>query len=198
MRDSGSGISGVRVELYDEGGNFIEATTTDANGDYQFTVVRDGTNEQVFTIREIDLQTDVPTGFDIASVSDTDGANDNEITVVVREASRVGNDFVDGPDFDQDGLADSVDLDDDNDGITDVDEGGDTANTDGTGLPNRIDRDADDDGCPDVIEAGFIDNDGDGQLGNQVPPTVDEDGLVTSGNGYLHLEMEIIMERQTF
>jgi hypothetical protein len=35
--------------------------------------------------------------------------------------------------------ADSVDLDDDNDGITDVDEGGNTANDDGD-IPNRTER----------------------------------------------------------
>jgi hypothetical protein len=38
--------------------------------------------------------------------------------------------------FDRDGVADSVDLDDDNDGITDVDEGGNTANDDGDAPPH--------------------------------------------------------------
>jgi hypothetical protein len=55
-----------------------------------------------------------------------------------------------------------VDLDDDNDGITDVDEGGNTANDDGDAPPHW--RDADNDGCTDVIEGGFQDPDGDGQV----------------------------------
>ena len=44
-----------------------------------------------------------------------------------------------GPDTDGDGVYDVDDLDDDNDGITDLLEGGDDLDTDLDGLENRID-----------------------------------------------------------
>ena len=53
-------------------------------------------------------------------------------------------------DYDGDGICNSSDLDDDNDGILDVTEGND--DTDGDGIPNRLDLDSDGDGCSDVIE----------------------------------------------
>ncbi|PRP68220.1 beta strand repeat-containing protein [Nonlabens agnitus] len=182
-RDDGTPISGVTVRLERPDGTLIATTTTGANGSYQFQVTRNASlGFEDFVVREVDPATDVPTGFALASVSDVDGANDNRINVRLFEASIVNRDFVDGPDFDRDGVADSVDLDDDNDGITDVDEGGNTANNDNDAFPNRIDRDADNDGCTDVIEGGFQDPDGDGQVGGQ-PVTVNANGLVTSGGG---------------
>ena len=45
-------------------------------------------------------------------------------------------------DSDSDGVPDADDLDDDNDGITDVLEGGQTLDTDGDGIPNRLDLDS--------------------------------------------------------
>ena len=53
-----------------------------------------------------------------------------------------------------DGIADSDDVDDDNDGIFDYLEG--NGDTDGDGIPNSFDLDSDGDGCDDVIEAGFV------------------------------------------
>ena len=67
-------------------------------------------------------------------------------------------------DTDGDGVPDDDDLDDDNDGILDTAEGGQTADTDGDGTPNRIDRDSDGDNCDDVLEAGFTDEDNDGKV----------------------------------
>jgi len=54
-------------------------------------------------------------------------------------------------DKDNDGVADFCDLDDDNDGILDTDEG--TGDTDGDGISNHLDLDSDNDGIPDAIEA---------------------------------------------
>ena len=86
------------------------------------------------------------------------------------------------PDHERDGIADRYDLDDDNDGILDTEEG--DGDLDGDGIPNHFDLDSDGDGCFDVIEAGFTDEDGDGILGNS-PVTVDNDGKVISGSdGY--------------
>ncbi|MFK7984305.1 MAG: hypothetical protein AB8G86_30305, partial [Saprospiraceae bacterium] len=100
-------------------------------------------------------------------------------------------------DTDGDGRFDFEDLDDDNDGVTDVVEnsvgGGDT---DGDGVPNRIDLDADNDGIDDVVEAGGVDNNGDGFADGPIgttpttlgipasagtglnPPDTDGDGIV--------------------
>ena len=69
------------------------------------------------------------------------------------------------PDNDRDGIADSDDVDDDNDGIFDYLEG--NGDTDGDGIPNSFDLDSDGDGCDDVIEAGFVDQNGDGILGDK-------------------------------
>ena len=89
------------------------------------------------------------------------------------------------PDNDRDGIADSDDVDDDNDGIFDYLEG--NGDTDGDGIPNSFDLDSDGDGCYDVIEAGFVDQNGDGILGES-PVEVDDEGKVISageGNGYI-------------
>lgn len=89
------------------------------------------------------------------------------------------------PDNDLDGIADLDDIDDDNDGIFDFQEG--NGDTDGDGIPNSFDLDSDGDGCDDVIEAGFVDQNGDGILGEN-PVEVDEQGKVISageGNGYI-------------
>lgn len=65
-------------------------------------------------------------------------------------------------DFDSDGVADSNDLDDDNDGIPDEIET--TADLDSDKIGNHHDRDSDGDGIPDLIEATGVDKDGDGIL----------------------------------
>ncbi|TXD50137.1 Ig-like domain-containing protein, partial [Polaribacter sp. IC073] len=82
-------------------------------------------------------------------------------------------------DYDGDGINDIVDLDDDNDGILDIDEDfnedGDgnprtnPSDKDGDGVPNYFDLDTDNDGITDYIEAGGTDDpDGNGQPGTGV------------------------------
>lgn len=72
-----------------------------------------------------------------------------------------------GPDNDGDGQRDSVDLDDDNDGIPDSFEGN-NADQDNDGIPNRLDLDSDNDGVADLAESGHpyrvYDNNGDGRI----------------------------------
>jgi uncharacterized repeat protein (TIGR01451 family) len=60
-------------------------------------------------------------------------------------------------DTDDDGLSNSLDLDDDNDSIPDsIEENGDTSrDTDGDGVLDRIDLDADGDGILDIYESGL-------------------------------------------
>ena len=76
-------------------------------------------------------------------------------------------------DFDEDGIVDGIDLDDDNDGILDSEEG--TNDIDNDGLPNYFDLDSDGDGCPDVQEAGLTDPDDNGILGTGLTNTVKVD-----------------------
>jgi len=96
-------------------------------------------------------------------------------------------------DTDEDGIANHLDIDSDNDGIPDVREGSTAAplnaDTDGDGIddafdadnggtpagnvdydddgtPDYLDRDSDDDGITDTYEAGGTDADGDGEIDN--------------------------------
>ena len=88
------------------------------------------------------------------------------------------------PDFDNDLVPDEIDLDDDNDGILDTEEGED--DLDNNGEPNRRDLDSDGDGCPDVQEAGLYDPDDNGivTIGSTSEVKVDAQGLViASSNG---------------
>ena len=85
-------------------------------------------------------------------------------------------------DIDGDGIDDSVDLDNDNDGIYDSYEGDDTVDTDGDGTPDYLDLDADGDGCYDVTEAGFTDANDDGIIDGS---GIASDGTVIGSDGYL-------------
>ena len=66
-------------------------------------------------------------------------------------------------DCDADGLINRIDVDDDNDGILDVDELFEDLDLDG--IPNTFDLDSDGDGCFDTLEASFTDADDNGLLG---------------------------------
>ena len=87
---------------------------------------------------------------------DADGDATSTGDVDYRDAASI-------PDTDDDGITDDIDIDDDNDGILDINEdaNGDADNdpltnptdTDNDGIPNHLDIDADDDGIPDNVEA---------------------------------------------
>ena len=76
-------------------------------------------------------------------------------------------------DTDGDGIPNIDDLDDDNDGILDVDEGDGSVDTDGDGIPDSLDSDSDNDGVLDVIEGN--DDNGDG-IPDVLPSGEDTDG----------------------
>ena len=95
----------------------------------------------------------------------------------------------DGIDTDGDGICNTNDEDDDNDGILDTVEG--TTDFDNDGIPNTEDLDSDNDGIPDVVETGngSLDLDGNGSIdtgesnhGTNGIPDVAEDGA-TDGAG---------------
>jgi len=75
-------------------------------------------------------------------------------------------------DTDKDGVADNIDIDDDNDGLLDTDEGDGSLDSDGDGIPDSLDIDSDNDGITDNVE---------GQPeGAYIPPIgsdTDNDGL---------------------
>ena len=88
------------------------------------------------------------------------------------------------PDFDDDLIADVIDVDDDNDGILDINEGNGAVDSDGDGFPDTKDLDSDGDNCFDVIEAGFSDPNDDGTLGD-LPDEVDIQGrIINETTGY--------------
>jgi len=77
-------------------------------------------------------------------------------------------------DTDGDGALDGSDLDDDNDGILDTEEG--SGDTDGDGIPNELDLDSDNDGIYDAVEAGH----GQGHVNGRLPGAVGADGVPNS------------------
>ena len=103
-----------------------------------------------------DFDSDGDGRIDITGDSDGDGIDDS----VDGEPNGRGTEL----DSDGDGIVNSQDPDDDNDGISDLDEG--NGDTDGDGVPDRLDRDSDNDGLTDSYEAGRqpsgVDSDGDG------------------------------------
>ena len=83
-------------------------------------------------------------------------------------------DYLDNADSDGDGVLNSLDADDDNDGIPDRNEGDAGVDTDGDGIPDLRDLDSDNDGISDLIESGVddprrLDGDGNGRIDTAFP-----------------------------
>ncbi|MDJ0518938.1 MAG: carboxypeptidase regulatory-like domain-containing protein, partial [Trichodesmium sp. MO_231.B1] len=78
-------LQNVTVELLDDQGTVIRTTTTDTDGNYEFTDLEAGD----YTVRQVNLA-----GY--SDVSDTDPPNDNLISVTLPgDVDSTGNDFVD-------------------------------------------------------------------------------------------------------
>jgi uncharacterized repeat protein (TIGR03803 family) len=92
------------------------------------------------------------------SINNCFGAKGSPYNLVIDTCSTI--------DTDGDGLADALDVDDDNDGILDSIENANGPDTDGDGIPNSLDLDSDNDGILDVIESGndVFDINGDGYI----------------------------------
>ncbi|MEO8082555.1 MAG: FG-GAP-like repeat-containing protein, partial [Ardenticatenales bacterium] len=143
----------------------------------------------------------------VANVEDFylfDANGDNSLDIVwVVEGSANGGTAVwlgdCGIDTDHDGVGDSSDADDDDDGIPDTVEGNGSVDTDGDGVPDSRDLDSDNDGVNDVDEAGGLtDANGDGRADGVHGPNgmiaspqnspVDTDG--TGGPDYRDLDSD--------
>ncbi len=98
-------------------------------------------------------------------------------------ASNACNDTVGAPgvcggtDTDGDLVFNFDDIDDDNDGLLDTDEGGAATDTDGDGTPNSLDLDSDDDGICDATETRHAFPDENGDFGADCPGSVGANGL---------------------
>ena len=133
-----------------------------------------------------------------APVQDTDGTEDLDWRDIDDEGDSIPTalentdenmnsipDYLEFGDSDKDGVPNNVDVDDDNDGILDVDEQDCTAtcvdiDSDKDGLPDHIDLDADNDGIPDIIEAGGVDTNDDGQVDY---PTIGNPATMADADG---------------
>lgn len=127
------------------------------------------------------------------SLSEPSGAQSSRVDEPVYPLLRAGL----SGDSDNDGIPDIIDIDDDNDTITDDIEG--TSDTDGDGIVDCLDTDSDNDGIPDLIEAFsgsgllfLIDTDRNGRMDANVSvgenglanviETAPESGLTDTGN----------------
>lgn len=132
--DASDAEDGAETNLtYNLSGDDAALFEIDTAGELTFKAAPDHTSPQ-------DADTDnsyelIVTVMDSAGLVDTQG-----ISVTVIAAT----------DTDDDGIPDATDLDNDNDGFLDADEG--TADTDGDTIPDNYDRDSDNDGIPDISE----------------------------------------------
>lgn len=136
LNGSENGIGFVDVELYEDNGDgvfdpatdtLLTTTATDGNGDYSFPGLGNGT----FWVNTDTSDSDL--GLNIYGGGDADAAQKNPrlVTVAGANVSDVNFPFDLAPAgmgtsamCDADGLDNAIDLDDDNDGILDADEGG--------------------------------------------------------------------------
>ena len=100
---------------------------------------------------------------------------------------------VSGIDSDGDNITDLCDIDDDNDGISDINEGVtffSTLDSDGDGTPDYLDLDSDNDGIYDIIEGG----DGAADINNDGKIDINDLGFVDSDNNGMDDNAEITSE----
>ena len=190
-----TGISGVSIKIYeDQNGDgiingsdeYLNTVTTDASGDWFFDYAVTGS-----LIAIVDVAT-LPSGYGLTtdnievatfnSMGNLDSGNNF--------GADNGNDcdgdgipdITDGAtiDSDGDGIYNKCDLDSDNDGILDSEEG--TDDTDGDGIADYIDLDSDNDGIPDAIEAngGAIPTGYSSSTGRITGSDSDNDGLLNN------------------
>ncbi|WP_176956178.1 T9SS type A sorting domain-containing protein [Catalinimonas alkaloidigena] len=135
----------------------------------------DGLNDIVDNDDDNDgiLDTDEGQGTDPSADADGDGIPNYQDTSFAGFTDANGDGVDDRFDADGDGIPNQLDLDSDNDGLADSQEG--ATDLDGDGLSSHLDRDSDGDGITDTRESGGNDANGDGVIDGYFD--YDEDGL---------------------
>jgi hypothetical protein len=179
----GDGIPDLRDLDSDDDGraDVLEAGLIDADGDSMMDAGQtrvanphDTDSDGTPDFRDLDSNNDGTRDIVGTSAAAFDTNNDGRVDAGVDSDEDGIRDVVDAApmtfgtfaDSDGDGVADTQDLDLDNDGIPNDLDGSD--DTDGDGLPNLADLDSDGDGIPDLVEAGGVDANGDGLVDNFV------------------------------
>ena len=173
---------------YEDAAKFFVEVSSDAVVKYQWQILEDTSGEEWANLANAEDFSTVTT--DTLNVNNILNYSDNKFRVMVTTPGFACGDtiysnpvsVINSEDWDEDGIPDNIDLDDDNDGILDQLEGEDV-DTDGDGIPNSKDTDSDGDGCYDAVEAGYTDGDDDGYLGTS-PFEVTVVGTVIGHGGY--------------
>lgn len=184
--DDGDGVIGSGAPTVDDSGVVTGGGLVPVDTD------GDGTDDQLDLDADNDGLNDIVEGGGIDSDGDgtvdgfvdsnNDGYDDNLASTALTRPDSDGDgipDFKDDDDRDNDGVPDSVDMDDDNDGIPDYLEGDGAVDTDNDGVPDSLDLDSDNDGIFDLVESGLtdtasLDSDADGRI---------DDSYSVGGNG---------------
>jgi large repetitive protein len=164
---TGSNCGGVHAILVDGDGKVYASTAVAADGTYSFgNVVIAATYNVILSTTAgvvgnaappMSLPSNwIPTGEFIGTGAGSDGSPSGTVTLNIATGSITNVNFGISQDHDGDGIVDGVDIDDDNDGVLDTDEGSPSLDTDGDTVPNYLDLDSDGDGCSDAFEAGAI------------------------------------------
>lgn len=178
---SGFGGSGI-IPVNTDGAGLPDyrAIDTDGDGDSDNIEGWDTNNDGIAELVLSGVDADIDGIDDAYDTNDSDWNPSNNQSPAdfpnLDDPSTVELDWRESQDNDADGISDSSDPDDDNDGVLDIHEG--MTDTDGDGKPNQFDLDADNDGMTDVAESGGADLDGDGIIDNFEDK--DKDGLADS------------------
>ncbi|MEM7127906.1 MAG: SdrD B-like domain-containing protein [Chloroflexota bacterium] len=206
VKDNGEpGINGVLVNLYLDGargnpldgavqpGEIVTSTTTasgstdadtgSSDGFYQFSVVTGPGKIYMVEVDVSNYATNAPLdgmGYSGDQSGQAYAGTHPRIVAMLTQGNidNVDLAFTGGLDTDGDNIPDVDDLDDDNDGILDTDEGSGGVDTDSDGVPDSRDLDTDNDGIPDSIES---------VPAGSTPLDVDENGVIDnaeSGGGF--------------
>ncbi len=163
------GGSGILNLANTDGVDNPDYLDTDSDNDGLSDIQENGTGKNYLNVdADNDGLSDV---WDVKTAPNVDNATNNLQTPISfpnnDKPTTTERDWREVIDTDGDGISDPLDVDDDNDGISDSDEG--TGDLDGDGISNNLDLDSDNDGIMDVVEAGGSDPDNDGILGTGTP-----------------------------
>ncbi len=189
------------VNVYQTDSDWEESTVTWTNKHDLENLIGSAAVDSTTTVFSVDIDVTTDGYYSFGVNADADGQlyakeSDNGLFGAYIEVVKA----VPSPDFDQDGLPDLVDTDDDNDGVDDAFDSfpfdaHESADFDKDGLGDNADEDDDNDNVIDTEDAfpydptESLDTDLDG-LGNNTDPDDDNDG-VSDENDFLPLDADI-------